>query len=181
MFLLRHDAFDEALELSTRTLTLDPTSPLSNRHRAQMLYAARRYDECIAVSRDTLLLDPHDVSLVLNWLPRCLEALGRRREAIEARVQSMAAHGAPARAARMMRLYSTRGWDAYWQEERRREDASDLKTALVSVRLGDHDTAIARLERLYEIRYPWLGFIDHAEWDPLRSDPRFQPILARAR
>ena len=133
MFLLRHDAFDEALELSTRTLALDPTSPLSNRHRAQMLYAARRYDECIAVSRDRLLLGPHDVSLVLNWLPRCLEALGRRREAIEARVQSMAAHGAPARAARMMRLCSTRGWDEYWQEERRHEDASDLKTALVSV------------------------------------------------
>lgn len=181
MFLLRHDGFDEALELSTRTLALDPTSPLSNRHRAQMLYAARRYDECIAISRDTLVLDPHDVSLVLNWLPRCLEALGRRQEAIEARVQSMAAHGAPARGARMMRLFSTRGWDGYWEEERRREDPSDLATALVSVRLGDHDTAIARLERLYEIRHPWLLFTNHAEWDPLRSDPRFQAIRARAR
>ena len=47
--------------------------------------------------------------------------------------------------------------------------------------VGDHDTAIARLERLYEIRHPWLGFTNHAEWDPLRSDPRFQAIRARAR
>jgi tetratricopeptide (TPR) repeat protein len=146
-----------------------------------MLYTARRYDECIAISRETLLLDPHDVSLVLNWLPRCLEALGRRREAIEARIQSMAAHGAPARAARLRRLFLVGGWDAYWQEERSREDAGDLETALVSVRLGDHDTAIERLERLYELRDPWLGFTNHAEWDPLRSDPRFQAIRARAR
>ena len=84
LFLMRRDAFDEALEVIRGALELDPTSPLSNRHKAMMLYVARRYDECVAGSRRTLTLDPDDLSLSYQWLARCLEQQGKQRQAVDA-------------------------------------------------------------------------------------------------
>jgi tetratricopeptide (TPR) repeat protein len=72
-FLLNRDAFDEALELNERDLALDPASLLANRYRAQILYVARRYDECVSQSQSNVLLDPRDLVLSYGWLSRCLE------------------------------------------------------------------------------------------------------------
>ena len=83
-FLLNRDAFDEALELNARELALDPASLLSNRYRAQMLFVARRYDECEAQSHRTVRLDPRDLVLSHSWLARCLEQQGKRDQAVEA-------------------------------------------------------------------------------------------------
>jgi tetratricopeptide (TPR) repeat protein len=72
-FLLNRDAFDEALELNERDLALDPASLLANRYRAQILYVARRYDECVSQSQSNVLLDPRNLVLSYGWLSRCLE------------------------------------------------------------------------------------------------------------
>jgi tetratricopeptide (TPR) repeat protein len=94
-FLMRRDAFDEALEVIRQALELDPASPLSNRHHAMILYTARRYDECVAVSHNTLPLDPNDSSLAAKWLAKCLEQQGQTRQAVEAYERGRAAHGNP--------------------------------------------------------------------------------------
>jgi hypothetical protein len=49
------------------------------------------------------------------------------------------------------------------------------------VRVGDHDRAIAWLERLYAERGAWVtGLKVQPVWDPLRGDPRFQDLILRA-
>ena len=75
-FLMRRDAFDEAIEVIRRALELDPVSPLSNRHYAMMLYSARRYDECVAVSHRTLTIDPNDTSLSYRMARQVSRAAG---------------------------------------------------------------------------------------------------------
>jgi uncharacterized protein HemY len=50
------------------------------------------------------------------------------------------------------------------------------------MRLGDHDRALAWLEKLYAERGGRIrGLKSYPEWDPLRADPRFQDLLRRAR
>lgn len=50
------------------------------------------------------------------------------------------------------------------------------------VRLGYHDRALAWLEKLYDERGGLIRALRvHPEWDPLRTDPRFQDLLRRAR
>jgi hypothetical protein len=47
--------------------------------------------------------------------------------------------------------------------------------------LGDHDHALAWLERLYAARGARIRALKtHPTWDPLRADPRFQDLLRRA-
>jgi eukaryotic-like serine/threonine-protein kinase len=178
-FLMSRGALDEALELNRRALELDPTAPLSIRFQAMMSYVARRYDECVAESRKALLLDPTDLSLTYNWLPRCLEAQGKRWEAVESYEQGRALRGNPQLAEMLKTVYATRGWDAYWRKHLRPE-FNPVQSARAHVRLGQIDEAIAILTDLHESRHPWITFTNHPEWDPLRSDLRFQAIRTRA-
>ena len=47
--------------------------------------------------------------------------------------------------------------------------------------LGDHDRALAWLDKLYTGRGAWVrGLKVQPQWDPLRADPRFQDLLRRA-
>ena len=46
--------------------------------------------------------------------------------------------------------------------------------------LGDKDRAFQWLDRCYEERSPWLGWLKtDPALDPLRSDPRFADLLRR--
>jgi hypothetical protein len=50
------------------------------------------------------------------------------------------------------------------------------------VQIGDHDSAMAWLERLYAERGALIRSLKvRPMWDPLRSDPRFQDLLRRSR
>jgi len=61
---------------------------------------------------------------------------------------------------------------------------SDVPLATVAAAYmlsGDHDNAMAWLERLYEERGAWIrGLKVQPVWDPLRDDPRFADLLRRA-
>src|SRR5918994_1910343 len=47
-------------------------------------------------------------------------------------------------------------------------------------RIGDHDQALAWLEKLYAEHGAWIRTLKtNAVWDPLRADPRFQDPLRR--
>ena len=79
----------------------------------------------------------------------------------------------------MKRLYAARGWEAYWRE-RLRLDSGAESAAAAHVRLGNIDAAIQSFERGYKARSPWINNSNHPEWDPLRSDPRFQALRLRS-
>jgi Tfp pilus assembly protein PilF/TolB-like protein len=180
-FLMSRGAFDEALEVNQRALELDPTSTLSIRFHAMMLYAARRYDECTAECQKALTLDPNDSSLVYNWLPRCLEAQGKRDEAVDVYEQGREVRGNREAAEKLKAVYAARGWEAYWRERLRLDDRTRItSSAFANLRLGHTDEVIEILERMYETRVPWVTYTNFPEWDPVRSDPRFQSIRARA-
>jgi serine/threonine-protein kinase len=184
-FLMRSNAFDEALDVHRRVLALEPTSPLSHRHHAMTLYTARRYEECVTASRRALMLDPADRSISYAWLGLCLEELGRRREAVEAWEKERAAWGEADLAERMMRTYAAHGWEGYWRERLRLaakpapNQLPDIQPAIAHVRLGNVDEAVRTLERLVETRAPSILFSNQPQWDPLRSDPRFQALMVR--
>ena len=179
-FLMRRDAFDEAIEVIRRALELDPVSPLSNRHYAMMLYSARRYDECVAISHRTLTIDPNDTSLSYKWLAKCLEQQGKHAEAVDAYEKGRAAQGKPGLADRLRRIYAAQGWHAYWRERLQLVGAQDdAALAPALVRLGNLQEAINTLERAYDSRAPWIGFINQPEWDALLPDPRFQALRLR--
>ena len=83
----------------------------------------------------------------------------------------------------LVQLFAERGWEAYWRErlrlERRPQAASNL--AAMHVRAGSFDEAIRVLERGYAERDPTVfSTSNHPQWDPIRSDARFQALCRRA-
>ena len=179
-FLLNRDAFDEALELNARELALEPASLLSNRYRAQMLFVARRYDECEAQSHRTVRLDPRDLVLSHSWLARCLEQQGKRDQAVEAWEHGRDVRGGAEIATRLRVQYRSGGWTAYWRERIRvGEPQASNAAPFVLARVGRVEEALQGLERLYDVRHPVLTWMNHPELDPLRDDPRFQALRRR--
>jgi TolB-like protein len=177
-FLMRRDAFDEALGVIDRAIELDPTSPLSNRHKAMVLYVARRYDACIVQSRRTLTLDPHDLSLSYVWLARCLEQQGQLQQAIAAYTKAWGGPGEPAPGERPTPADAAVRWNAYWRRHLE-SGHGDEGMAAAHVRLNHLGKAMELLERAYEARSPWINNSNQPEWDRLRADPRFQALRAR--
>jgi TolB-like protein len=179
-FLLHTGAPDHALEVHRRTLELDPVSPLSHRQAAEMLYVARRYDECVAECRRALSLEPGDVGAVALTLGRCLEHQGKQREAVEAWENGRAAAN-PALAEQFKRVFAARGWTGYWRERMRLAAPNQrvgVGAAAGYARSGDIEEAIRALEHGYESR-SLGGFAPYPDYDPLRADPRFQALLVR--
>jgi TolB-like protein len=176
-FLLGRDAFDEAFELNARDLALDPTSPLANRFRAQTLFVARRYDECVAQSHRTITLDPRNLVLSYNFLGGCLEAQGKRREAVEIWERSRELRGNAQLAEQLRRVFREQGWAAYLRELLKMAGSDG---AVLHARLGDVENALRALEQLLNQRHPTLMSLNRRYYDSLRSDPRFQAFRRRA-
>jgi TolB-like protein/cytochrome c-type biogenesis protein CcmH/NrfG len=177
--------FEEALRLADRALSLDPASVLANRDKAIILYLARRYEECAEQCRRTLELDPYYASVYV-FLGRAYEHLDRPGDAVGAYLTPLAFRDENRDMVAALRAAAAQGGlEQFWKARLRYLlQEPDVRTAAVAnayVRIGDHDTAIAWLERLYSERGAWIrGLKVQPVWDPLRSDPRFQDLLRRA-
>jgi TolB-like protein/DNA-binding winged helix-turn-helix (wHTH) protein/tetratricopeptide (TPR) repeat protein len=177
--------FEEALALADRARALDPTSVLANRDRAIILYLARRYGDCVEQCQRTLELDRYSVAAYL-YMGRAYEAQGRDQQAIAAYVTALGFTQQNPEVVASLREAAARGGLSEFLRMRLRylleqTPPRPASIAAAYAKLGDHDRAFAWLEKLLAERGAWVvGLKVKPEWDPLRSDPRFQVLLRRA-
>lgn len=175
----------EALALAERALALDPASALANRDKVVNLVLARRYEEAIAQALKALELDPHD-AMTYHFLGRAYEHLHRETEAIEAYIKPLTFSEDYRRPVELLRAAARRGGLRGYYEQalalllERDPPTQPASIARVYLKLGHNDRALEWLERLHAERWPWMPRLRHdPDWDPLRTDPRFERLMAR--
>jgi tetratricopeptide (TPR) repeat protein len=175
----------EAIAELEKAQSLDPLSLIIGADLAEELLIAHRYDEAEKQSRKTLSLD-HSFALTHYVLGNIFVQKHMYKEGIVELKEAIATSpGSMAFAANLAYAYAISG-----QTQDAARILSDLKNqrhgalsnapeiALVYVGLGDHDQAMAWLERAYAERFN-PGVLMRPCFDPLRSDPRFQNLLRR--
>jgi len=178
---------DEAIELGRRVAQNDPLSPLATLWLATTLAMARRYDEAEEALRRGRELDP-------DFLPGLLETAevavqqGRLDDALEAATRAASLGGdQPMYVALRGRVGAISGRpDDARDALRRLEDLAAeryvpaFEIALLHTVLGDADAAFGALERAVGEHYWRVLFLRvDPRLDPLRGDPRFEPLVQR--
>ena len=183
-YLLTAGRYDQAIAEADRAQQVDPLSLTANVNVANVLDGARQYDRALEKCRRILEMDPnfewaHFHRAMIYW------RTGLYKEAV-AEMQTLAQF--PRRSSRLAYIYAESGdkpkarklLAQALQEKRNEGDLHEINFAKVYVALGDKDEALKWLEQAYEHHNYTLCFLKVLpEWDPLRSDPRFQDIVRR--
>jgi len=176
-----------ALPLAQRAVSLDPLSLRAQVNLGVVLNMGRRYDEAVSQLERTLDFDrgyamTHAILGLTyaykNMPERAVSELVLARKASGDRPDLIALHGyALARAGRADQALAT--LDELHRVSKPR-DPSPYLQALVYVGLSDKDRAFAWLQRAADARAWELPSLKaDPMFDPLRSDPRFAPLLDR--
>lgn len=182
--------FDEALVEVKKAQELDPLSLIINTILASNLDCAGHHDGALQQIRRTIEMDPNFG--VASWvLGQILEDRGDFDGAAAAYKKAQESVPSPRRQALLACVYARTGRAT---EARRildelttrsqREYVSSYTLALIHVALGEKEEALQLLEKAYDERALQVGGntgtpkIDK-RLDPLRSDPRFQNLLAK--
>ncbi len=186
-FCIVRNRLPQALDENSRTLDLDPVSPLFNTVRAEIYYHQRNYDAAIAQARRTIEQYP-SYPLAYIWLGSAYREKKMYAEALDQFSQGRKLSGdRPA----MIALYGhalavsgdaagARKALADLQHVAQSRYVSSLYFAAIYAGLGENRTALDWLDRAYKEhndRLVYLGADPMA--DPLRSDPRFTQLLHR--
>jgi TolB-like protein/Tfp pilus assembly protein PilF len=180
--------FHEAIAAEKKALELDPLNTFLNTDLAFFLYWARRYDDAITQIRKTLELDTNNgfAHSVLGW---CLIWKGSKADAraefqrattlddlpwyVGSLGYACAVSGDRAKAEQILRDL---------EELARQRYVSPANRASVYLGLGEKDKAMDWLEKAYEDRDPIFWWINGDQlYDSVRSEPRFQALLKKAR
>ncbi|HKW36002.1 MAG TPA: tetratricopeptide repeat protein [Candidatus Acidoferrum sp.] len=174
-----------ALEENSRTLELDPVSPLFNTTRAEIKYHMRDYDAAIEQGRRTIEQYPA-YPLAYIWLGSAYREKKMYREALDSFSQGRKLSGEhPA----MIALYGhalavsgnaagARRALADLQHLAQSRYVSSLYFAMVYLGLGENSNALDWLDRAYKERTDRLVYLGAEPMaDPLRSEPRFTQLL----
>jgi adenylate cyclase len=176
---------DEALTEAKHAFDLDPASPSANQLMGIQLLYARRFDEAIEQFRKALEMDYHDAHLGLG---QAYAANGMYQEAlVEFGKYSELDRGTPRSVASLAYAHARAGERS--QAVQLLDELSALSKqryvpsylfAVVYAGLDEKDQAFAWLEKAYEERSGALPFLKvNPTWDPLRSDPRFEALVAK--
>jgi class 3 adenylate cyclase/TolB-like protein len=176
--------YDDALVELRRAQELDPLSVSISTEIAWVYHHARRWDEAIAHFQRTIELGskspwPH-VGLAQDYA-----LTGRYEEAIAAVDHAVALAG------NSHYFEGVRGWilglagrtdEAHQMLRELEETAAGQKVDPVAFAwiyrgLGDHDHAIAWLQKAYEEHSTEMIYLRTPTWDSLRSDPRFIELM----
>jgi serine/threonine-protein kinase len=174
---------DEGVASIQTARRVDPLSPSINADVAQILYFARRHDEAVAQSRQTLQMYP-GFQEARRVLFLALLASGREREALEElETFYRSPDGGPgASAGYAFALLGRRGRavSILRQQEARsqRQFVPPFDRAVIHVGLGNLDRAFALLEESVKANDTESMILPaDPRLDPLRGDPRFAALL----
>ena len=184
LFLQAMDRQQEALAAVHRAVQLDPLSAWYISEEGRVLYRARKYEDAITRYQRALELDPGYVP-ALSRIADAYAQLGKYDEALAWAQKYQQTSGDPRLGRQLMACtYASMGQRREALEVlrtiERNGDTDQFGLAVVYSALGDHDRAMAALEKLVQTRSGMpFAFVD-PRLDPLRSDPHFQQLLRRA-
>jgi serine/threonine-protein kinase len=188
-FLSAMGRHQEALQQAETARQLDPLSAIIQTWVGLRYYFARRYPNAIAEYLKALELDQNfaPAHWHLGW---AYEATGELEKGVSeeeravaldpenllyvaslGQAYALAGKTGEARATltRLAKAAETRHVSAY-------------HVAVVYIALGDLESGLTWLERAYDEQSPWIGYMKvDPRLDPVRSSPRFQRLLAKAR
>ena len=176
--------FDEASSELHRALELEPLSLPINWDYGRLLYNMRKFDEALAQAKKTINLDPGfarahrtagEVYRIRKDYPNAIEEMARYFEV----------RGQPENAALVRDTFAKGGWTAYLQlvvaDDSPLKERNGIK-AKAYMELGDLDKAFEDLNIAYETHDSFVTWLKvEPQFDPLRSDPRYQELLQKIR
>ncbi len=181
--------WDESLAVSLRAYELDPLDVEMTVHLAFHHIHARQYDAAIEDCRNAVRIDPnfHEIYWFLGW---AYGLKGLFEQAIAALEKSLSFFGGT------VAERGTLGW--VYGQAGHRQDAERVLDALVAlsmkryvcpyymamvhIALGRAWQAMDCLQSAADSRSSWIPYINVSPvFDPLRSEPRFQELLRRAK
>jgi serine/threonine protein kinase/tetratricopeptide (TPR) repeat protein len=179
---------EEAIEIGKRGVELEPLSANVHVNTAWPYYFARRFDEAVVGFRKAVHVDPNSV-YALWALGLACQKSGNHDEGIDAlqkliavtdREMSWAIALLGGSLAAAGRVDEARGIISELEERSRHEYVPPLHLAFVRAPLRDVDTTLGLLEKALEQRnalfWGWMRY--GPVFDSLRSEPRFQALLA---
>jgi tetratricopeptide (TPR) repeat protein len=177
--------FDEAIAEVRKGAALDPLSARITVSLGFLLSNAERYDESIQILKQAAELDP-DFTLPRLDLARAYRLAGMADLAI-AESRRMLDSGDPLGPTFLAAAYGRAGRKAeampLLQEmiaKARQSTGESFKVALVYASMNERDAAFQWLEKAFaehDTFLPWLNA--DPDFDPLRSDPRFDALIRR--
>ena len=180
--------FEEGIAEEKRAVELDPLSLINNWELGRAFYTARQYDQAIKQYRRTLELDPNFITvhggLGAAYLHKSLYKEGIAEFEKELAISPHSAYALAglgyANAVTGRRAEAQKLLDQLNQLSKQ-EYVPAVFRAQIYAGLGEKDQAFEWLEKSYEDRsIANLAEIKvDPQFDPLRSDPRFQDLLRR--
>src|SRR5260370_28950456 len=165
-----------------RAVELDPFSGIINANSGWCYLCARRYPEAVAQFRKAAELDPNSPMPALGLAH---ELSGQREQAIAEyqRAYDLDQRSGPqADPLVLATIYALKGERAealqQLDEGKALAQRRALFVAVIYVRLGDKNEAIAWLQRSYQNKdFRFIAYINVLpQLDPLRGDPRFEAL-----
>jgi TolB-like protein/Flp pilus assembly protein TadD len=180
---------DEAVAAARLAQELDPLNPFLAVNAASRLYYARRHEEGLALAQ-RLAQETPDYWLCHWILGLLLSATGRHDDAIRELSRAVELHKGsleclPDLGAALGRAGRRREAEDILERlsaEAQNRHVPPYSFALVQAGLGDKERAFSWLERAWterDWRLAWIA--PEPSFDPLRSDARFESLLARLR
>src|SRR5215831_3227247 len=170
--------FQTGIVEQERARSLDPFSPIINANLVRAFTIARKYDNAIAQAQETLKLEPVS-PVALGWLAHAYRHKNMFKEALAAHLEAAKPEDRPA-IEQAYRSSGYRGVLRYLGESRSRS-GNLVSAAAMFAQAGEHEQALDLLSKCYRDHRAGLGRIKvDPDFDPVRSDPRFQEILRGA-
>ena len=187
-FLTAMGRFEESIEISRKTLELDPLSPVAYNELGWALWFAGRDDEALELYREGLEIDPdfqqsHTLIMFINAKSGDFDKVLVSLAQGELDLQTLP----PSYMGTIGHLYGLAGWQtkarailAELTARRAQGYVPASALAIIHIGLGEHEEALRWFEVAYEERDVFMVWLKEMWiYDPLRSDPRFQDILSR--
>jgi TolB-like protein/DNA-binding winged helix-turn-helix (wHTH) protein len=182
MFLASIGRGNAAMAAQSVEVSRDPLNPWTSLDQGYTAYFTRRYEDALALARQTLAWAPK--VLPLKFLAaKALLCLDRPREAFDLIPAWADDSRSPAfiQAIASWRLGDRRGSDeALAQLKQLPGDTVDVWLAEILAQRGEIEAALASLDAAWRVRDSELiALASEPMLDPLRSEPRFKALLAK--